>query len=446
VVDGSFGEVLTTCEKLQWTITHGENALKPEYRAVSPIMMHKRARVEYVPLGVLGAIIPWNYPFHNMLGQLISALFAGNAIVIKVSEQACWSSDYYGKIVKEALRSLGHSPDLVQVVTGYGETGSALTLSGIDKLTFIGSPEVGKLVMRDASKNLTPVVLELGGKDAAIVCEDCDFNQVVQLALRGTFQNCGQNCIGLERIVALEGVYDRLVATMDKLVNGLRQGPPLEGEYDCGAMTMGPGQITNIQNLVDDAVAKGARLLAGGKTNPAYPSKSFFMPTLLVDVTSDMQIAQKEVFGPVMVIFKAKDDADAIRIVNSCAYGLGSSVFSLNSARAERLAAAVRTGMCNINDFGVNYLCQSLPFGGVNISGFDRFAGIEGLRGCCVLRAVTTDRFPGVRTTIPPPLQYPVKARGFQFSKSLITMFYGNGFYARIKAALSLAKISMQRN
>lgn len=140
MVDGAFGEVLTTCEKLAWTIKNGEAALAPEYRGVGMIMMHKTARVEYHPLGVLGAIIPWNYPFHNMYGQLISALFAGNAIVIKVSEHASWSADYYVSIVHEALRMMGYSPDLVQIVHGYGQTGASLVKSGVDKLTFVGLP------------------------------------------------------------------------------------------------------------------------------------------------------------------------------------------------------------------------------------------------------------------------------------------------------------------
>lgn len=272
MVDGAFGEILTTCEKLKWTIDHGEQALQPEYRAAGSMMMHKRARVEYLPMGVLAAIIPWNYPFHNIFGQVISAVFAGNAIVIKVSEHACWSSAYYGRILRAALEQLGHDPDLVQLVTGYGETGAALINSGVDKLTFIGwsgarsrlifqssiphplppfhypnpkgSPGVGKLVMKAAADTLTPVVLELGGKDAAVVCEDCDFDQVTNMAMRGTFQNCGQNCCGLERLVVHERIYDRFVEDMKKRVNALTQGPPLDGEFDCGAMTMGERQVS----------------------------------------------------------------------------------------------------------------------------------------------------------------------------------------------------------
>ena len=436
MVDGAFGEILTTCEKLVWTIENGEAALAPEYRRVGAIMLHKTARVEYVPFGVLGAIIPWNYPFHNMFGQLISALFSGNAIVIKVSEYSSWSADYYASIVHAALAQVGASPDLLQIVTGYASTGAALTKSGVDKLTFIGSPQVGKYVMRDAAENLTPVVLELGGKDAAIVCEDADVSQVINLTLRGTFQNCGQNCIGLERLVVHTDIYDDFVATMQEKVGALTQGPPLSGDFDCGAMTMGPGPAEVIVEMVNEAVKDGARLLAGGRINTSkdLPGGTFLEPTLLVDVTEDMRIARNEVFGPCMTIMRARDDAHAVSITNSCGYGLGSSVFSLNYARAERIAAALRTGMCNINDFGVNYLCQGLPFGGVGISGFDRFAGYEGLRGCCVLRAATSDRFPGVRTDIPPALQYPITASGFAFCQALINLFYGDGPLTRLRA------------
>merc|ERR1719231_1518689 len=135
-----------------------------------------------------------------------------------------------------------------------------------------------------------------------------------------------------------------------------------------------------------------------------------------------------------MTILRAEDDEDAVAIVNSTPYGLGGSVFSLDYDRATRIGRALRTGMCNLNDFGVNYLCQSLPFGGVNISGFDRFAGIEGLRGCCLARAITSDKVTGVRTDIPPPLQYPVTASGFQFVEGLIGMFYGDGLAAKICA------------
>ncbi|EFN57269.1 hypothetical protein CHLNCDRAFT_143835 [Chlorella variabilis] len=202
------------------------------------IMFYKAARVEYVPVGVVGAIVPWNYPFHNIFNPLTAALFAGNAIVVKVSEHACWSSVYYKRIIDAALVAAGAPPDLVQIVTGYGEAGNALVTSpDVGKLIFVGSTQIGRKVMEAAAANLTPVVLELGGKDAFIVCEDADLGQVLPTALRGAFQSCGQNCAGGERFIVHEQIHDEFVRRAAEVTSALRQGPASgEGMVDCGAI------------------------------------------------------------------------------------------------------------------------------------------------------------------------------------------------------------------
>jgi acyl-CoA reductase-like NAD-dependent aldehyde dehydrogenase len=455
-VDAVLGEIWTTCEKLRWTIDHGERYLRSEYRSINWFMIHKRARVEYHPLGVVGAIVSWNYPFHNVIGPIISALFAGNAIVCKVSEYVAWSSGYIERMIRRAL-VLHHLPeDLVHVLVGYAETGQALIGSGVAKILFIGSPEVGKKVMATAAETLTPVVLELGGKDVAIVCDDCDISQVIDVTMRGTFQNCGQNCVGFERIIVHERIYSVFVRMIQERMMYLTQGPTIFPQeenndnavvYDCGAMTIGEASLQMIQRLVDDAIEKGATLMMGGQRytpifNGIHNSGSYYQPTLLSDVTPEMKIAQKEVFGPVMVIMKAHSDEDAICLANACTYGLGSSVFSKDYIRAERIGRAVFAGMLNINDFAVNYLCQSLPFGGIKLSGFGRFSGIEGLRDNCVLKAVTTDRFSGIRTKIPSLLRYPITQDAFPFCTSLVTLFYGLSLTNRLQALVHLGKLS----
>jgi len=422
LLDGTLGEILTTLEKLSWTAHYGEGVLAEEVREVGLIAIHKRASVSYLPIGVVSAIVSWNYPFHNIIGPMISALFAGNAFVGKVSEWSCFYAGYYQSIVRDGLKKLGYSPDLVTFVTGYADAGEAL-VELTDKVTFIGSPGVGKLVMRKASETLTPVVLELGGKDPAVVLDDCDMEQLIPIIMRGTFQNCGQNCVGLERVVAHEKIYDKLIKRLQPLVEQLSQGASSESTKDLGAMTMGGLSVDKIQKLVDDAKKRGARVLVGG--NPTDKLKRFYPATMIVDVTPEMEIAQEEVFGPILVIFKAKNDEDAARIVNNCPYGLGSSVFCGDVARGHRVSRALRCGMSNINDFGINYLCQSLPFGGTKISGFDRFAGIEGLRGNCLVRSETKDRIPGVKTNVPPALQYPVTPNSFNFSMLLCKVLYG---------------------
>lgn len=421
MMDGSLGEILTTLEKLRWTASRGEEALQEEVRDVGLMTIHKRATVTYVPYGVIGAIVSWNYPFHNIFGPMISALFAGNAFVGKTSEFSSFYARYYENIVREGLKQLGQSPDLVSFVTGFAEAGQAV-IDFSDKVTFIGSPGVGKLVMKRASETLTPVVLELGGKDPAVILPDADMSQVIPIVMRGTFQNCGQNCVGLERVVIHSSLHDKFVETVTAKTKQLSQGPQSCGLNDLGAMTMGPAAVAKIQKLVDDSVAAGAKVLVGGK---AGDKKQFFPPTIITNVTPDTPIAKEEVFGPIMVIMTFNTDDEAIQLVNSCPYGLGASVFYENIARARNVANQLETGMCNINDFGINYLCQSLPFGGVKISGFDRFAGREGLRGNCVPRAQTQDRIPGVKTLIPEVLQYPISEGAFTFMEHLTKVIYG---------------------
>ncbi len=372
-LDAMLGEVLTTCEKIRCVSSLGEGWLKRQVRPNGPLMVHKQSYVEYHPLGVLGVIAPWNYPFHNIYNHIISGIFAGNAVVTKVSEHTSWSSRYFGAIARDALSACGHSPDLCAIVTGFGEAGAALVAcDGVDKIIFTGSPAVGKRVMAGAAPSVKPVILELGGKDPMIICDDANVQEVLPMAMRGVFQNCGQNCCGVERIYVYESRYDSFLKAATEAVKRLRQGPPLCGQQvDCGAMVM-PAQLNIIQRLVDDAVKKGARLITGGKRNVDFPNGVFYEPTLLADVTPQMLISKEEVFGPVMCVIKVLNNSDdaAVEAVNASIFGLGSSVFSSNKSRGIAIGKRLRCGMTTINDFGTMYLVQSLPFGGVNESGF----------------------------------------------------------------------------
>ena len=295
-------------------------------------MFYKHARVEYHPVGVVGAIVPWNYPFHNIFNPLTAALFAGNGIVVKVSEHAAWSGAAYGRVIDAALAAAGAPAGLVQIVTGaagmgrgagledggrwtgarwwagkagagagaelpavvasqeetfpqaptltsspllalpcspapffprppgYAEAGSALVTSGVGKLIFVGSTGVGRKVMEAAAATLTPVVLELGGKDAFVVCGDADLGAVLPTALRGAFQSCGQNCAGAERFIVEESVHDEFVARAAEAVGRMRQGPASGAALvDVGAMCM-PGQAEAVHALVVDAVKHGAKV------------------------------------------------------------------------------------------------------------------------------------------------------------------------------------------
>ncbi|KAH6570698.1 hypothetical protein BASA62_004208 [Batrachochytrium salamandrivorans] len=445
LIDSSFGEILTTCEKLRWTIQHGENALRSEIREPGMIMAHKIPRVDYVPVGVMGCIVSWNYPFHNVFGPVISALMAGNACVVKCSEQVAWSTTFWQSIMSSALRANNISEDLVVFINGFGETGQALVETA-DKITFIGSPGVGKIIMRHASHTLTPVILELGGKDCAIVFEDCDYQQFRHNAMRYSFQNSGQNCAGLERVIIHESLYNRFVHDTTNTIKELRIGAPLNEVIDFGAITM-LSQIEIVQSLVEDAVKMGAKAQTGGTVykHPKYPFGQYFAPTLLTGVTTKMRISQEEIFGPVMIVMKFKTEEEAIALANSSPFGLGSGVFTLDINRGERVARKLRVGSSNINDFGVNYLCQGLPFAGVGISGIDRFSGIEGLRGNCHPRAMTTDKlnFLGIRTNLPPLIRYPIAPFGKLFQETLVELLYALNLSAKVAALIRIAKISI---
>jgi acyl-CoA reductase-like NAD-dependent aldehyde dehydrogenase len=416
------GEIWPVCEKLRWTAAHGARHLKPE-RVPVGALPHKKGRLEFKPLGVIGAIIPWNYPLQNIMNPAIPALMAGNGIVIKPSEWVAWSSERFVEILREAVAAEGYSRELVQLVQGYGETGRALVEGGVDGVVFIGSVANGRRVVEASAKRLVPVVMELGGKDPFIVCEDAHLESAVHAALGGTFINCGQNCVASERILLMEPIADAFEAQVERFVSAFRQGPPLTGELiDVGAMIT-PLQLDLVEQLVQRAIEEGARVVCGGH-RVRENEGDFFAPTILADVTPEMEIMREEVFGPVMLLCRVRDDAHAIEVANDTSFGLSSSVFSKDRQRANRIAAALHAGMSAINDFGgITYMAQGLTFGGVKQSGFGRMNGREGLRSLCNVKAVLDDRLP---LSIPSKL-YPVTPKFYPTVRGVVKLLYGTG-------------------
>ncbi len=367
----------------------------------------------------------------------------------KVSEHTSWSSQYFTKIVRRALAENGHNPDVCQTITGFAEAGAALCSDPlVDKVIFTGSPGIGRKVMETASHCLKPVILELGGKDAMVILDDAQLKDVYPWVMRGCYQNCGQNCVGIERVLVYESIYEQFLHGIAPMVQQLRQGVPLatcaahSGAVDCGSMVTAE-QLDIVQALVDDAVQKGARVICGGKRNTTA-GLQFYEPTIVADVTPDMRLFREEAFGPIMTVVKVPkdDDATCIDLVNQCDFGLGSSVFCGNQSRGLAMGRQFRTGMFCVNDFGSNYLVQALPFGGVKDSGFGRFAGPEGLQALCLERSILVDRFPSlVRTSIPPPLSYPIdKEKGIGFANALVGLMYDESWLGKLKAIFGLIK------
>ncbi|CAK7223846.1 Meiotic Sister-Chromatid recombination aldehyde dehydrogenase [Sporothrix curviconia] len=464
-LDAALGELYVVAERIQWTLKHGEAALRPSSRPTNALLMpHKRNSVEYEPLGVVAALVSWNYPFHNLLAPMVSSLFAGNAIVVKASEQTAWSTQYFTALMRGALVAHGYDPALVQAVVCWPETASHLTQHpDIAHVTFIGSQNVARHVATAAAQALTPVCAELGGKDPFIVMDSVGTKRLPAVAatmLRGTFQSSGQNCIGIERVIASPGVYEPLLALVTDKVKALRVGFQEQGDaeaekdaankYDVGAM-ISDANFDRLERLVDDAVRKGARLLAGGRryVHPRFPHGHYFTPTLLADVTPEMAIAQEECFGPILCMMRAEaSTAEAVlAVANSAPFGLGASVFGdeygAEAGEIAKVVKGVKAGMVAVNDFATYYAVQ-LPFGGVGGSGYGRFAGAEGLQSLCNAKSVCADRFGwlGVRTGLPPVVQYPVRSQrgGWSFVKGLITFGYGLSWGEKIRGLLELIR------
>ncbi|GMG46403.1 unnamed protein product [Ambrosiozyma monospora] len=345
--------------------------------------------------------------------------------------------------------------DLVQLICCWGKDGDLVSgNSGFQHLTFIGSRPIAKRVVTKASEVLTPVVVELGGKDAVVICDDYlkkkGIEGIASVLLRGTFQSAGQNCIGIERVIVSgdRDNYEKLVSLLQYRVDKLRVGSDIDQseEIDMGAMIMGDPKFEELEGWIKEATEKGqGRLLAGGKryNHPNYPQGHYFQPTLIVDLDPTATIATNEVFGPVLSVLYAENDEKAIELANSTPFGLGSSIFSTNFKHANELCKKLKVGNVAINDFATFYVCQ-LPFGGVKESGYGKFGGEEGLRGLCVEKSVCYDKTSLIQTAIPKVIDYPIAngKKAWKFVSSLNKGGYDHSILEKCKAIWSLAKNS----
>jgi acyl-CoA reductase-like NAD-dependent aldehyde dehydrogenase len=364
----------------------------PEYlgdekiKSGNPFVMGRKLVLRFRPLGVIGVIGPWNFPLSNSFGDAIPALAAGNAVVLKPSEVTPLTS----LVVEEAMREVGMLEHVFQVATGDGETGAAL-IDHVDMVMFTGSTKTGKKVMQRAAQTLTPVSLELGGKDPMIVLSDADLDRAANAAAYYSMNNGGQVCISAERAYVEDAVYDQFVAKVTDNVRKLRQGRPEgPGTVDVGAIIF-PPQLDIIEDHVRDAVGKGARVLTGGKR--AEGAGRYYEPTVLVDVDHTMKCMTEETFGPTLPIMKVRDSEEALRLANDSPYGLAASVWTKNLARGEDVARRVEAGAVCVNDAQLNYAALELPMGGWKASGLGSRHGAGGIRKYCAQQALMVTRF-----------------------------------------------------
>ena len=344
----------------------------------------KASYVEHQPLGVVAVISPWNFPFNLSIIPVLSALIAGNTVVLKPSEV----TPLTGEIVREVFERVGLPAGVLEVVQGDGSTGAALSEAAVDKIFFTGSVATGRKVMAAAAKRPIPVELELGGKDAMIVLADAPLERAAKAAVWGGLVNCGQACVSVERILVEAAVHDRFVALVKEEVERVRVGGPDE-DADVGPMIFGR-QIDTVERHVKDALAKGAKVLTGGRRLDR-PGQ-FYPPTLLTDVAPGMEIYDEETFGPVLPIVKVADADEALRLANEHQYGLNGSVWTRDVQKGLDIASRLECGQVMVNDVITSVGHPALPFGGVKNSGFGRYHGPDGLLAFSAPKAIVVDR------------------------------------------------------
>lgn len=377
-------EIAPALDLMQWIARSAEKMLRPRRIGIGLFgMLGRSSKVVYHPRGVVGIIPAWNYPFSIPLGEAVMALMAGNTVVLKPSELTPLTGLKIGEVFEKA----GFPQDAVQVVSGAGETGAALVDAAPDKIAFTGSVATGKKIAEAAAKNLTSVVLELGGKDPMVVLEDADLEAAANAAVWGAFCNAGQNCASVERLYAHESIADELTRRIVEKTKQLKLGPGTDPDVSVGPMSS-ERQIGIVEDHVAAFREAGAQILTGGKRSESL----FFEPTIITGATNDMRPMQEETFGPTLPICTFKTDDEAIALANDTEFGLTASVWTRDIGRGQRIAERIEAGSVCVNEHLYTHGIGQTPWGGFKNSGRGRTHGVEGLMELVQPQHIHTNR------------------------------------------------------
>ncbi|HKV24977.1 MAG TPA: aldehyde dehydrogenase family protein [Candidatus Acidoferrum sp.] len=421
-----FADLFVALDTADYFAKHGPGLLWPEtVPHHSSAAKLKSGHLVYEPLGVIGIISSWNYPLAIPLSQIIPAVAAGNAVVCKTSD----FTPQCGSLIEKLFAESGFPRDLVTLVQGGGEVGKALIDAALDKILFTGSVATGRSVAEACAKNLIPTVLELGGKDAMIVLADANLDVAASAAVWGSFTNCGQVCLSVERLFVEKAAEERFLSLCVEKTQKLRLGPGSDPATDVGPLIR-PQHVRRMSDLIQDALSRGARLLCGGIPRPEL-GPNFFEPAVLADVDSSMRLFQEETFGPILAVQSVKDGEEAVARANDSPFALAASVWSSNAERARSIANQLRAGAVMINDAISYFGIAEAPHGGCRASGWGRTHGKAGLLEMVQTKYIDVDHLPGIEK----PWWYRYGANLEGAAVSFLRFEFGGGIASKLRNA-----------
>jgi len=409
------GELFSVCQDVAHFSRKAGKWLKPRKVGTFPLL-GKKGLIHYQPFGVVGVIGPWNAPLTLTMGDALPALFAGNTVLVKPSEITPLAVQYTVEAFNRAL-----PPGVLQCLIGEGPTGVAL-VDCVDMVAVTGSSRTGRRVMERASQRLTPVLLELGGKDPMIVLGDADIERATNAAAWGACFMTGQVCMSVERIYVDKAIAAEFKRRLIEKIHALRTGPDEPTSSASYGPFTGPLQVQVVESQIAEALDRGATVETGGARVPAGPGGVYFQPTLISNVNHDMRIMREETFGPVACVMEVEDVEEAIRLANDSELGLSASVWTRDIDKGIAIARRIQSGNVCVNDCILSAGVHSLPFGGIKQSGVgSRHGGEHGLRAFCYTQAIMVE--PRRRSRESSWFPYP--ANTAKRMEKLMMMLYG---------------------
>jgi succinate-semialdehyde dehydrogenase/glutarate-semialdehyde dehydrogenase len=431
LVEALFADIFVALDTAEYWANNAVSALRTErVRHHSIAAKAKRGYLVHDPLGVIAIISSWNYPLAIPLSQIIPAVAAGNAVVCKTSD----FTPQCGAMIERLFLDAGFQKDLIAIVQGGGEVGQALICAAPDKVMFTGSVATGRSVAEACAKRLIPSVLELGGKDAMLVLADANLEVASSAAVWGSYTNCGQVCLSVERLFVEQSAAEKFIALCVRKTKKLRLGPGSDPATDIGPLIR-PQQVQRMCDLVRDAVSRGARVLCGGGPRPDL-GPNFFEPTVITDVDRSMKLFEEETFGPILAIKTVRDAEEAVECANDSPFALSASVWTGNRERGEAIARRMNAGAVMVNDAISYFGIAEAPHGGCGASGWGRTHGKAGLMEMVRMKYIDVDHLPRREK----PWWYRYGPNLEHAADAFLQFEFSDGFGAKLRNARSAMK------